>query len=67
LSSARNYIKNLIELLLPEKTVEQLELCRGWLKEEEALRVDESKRPGKEKCMGKVLDNEDPIKRLDVG
>jgi hypothetical protein len=47
-------------------TVEQLELCRDWFLEEEAFRVDESKRPGKAKSTGEILDNEDPTKRLDV-
>jgi hypothetical protein len=47
-------------------TVKQLELCRDWFVEEESFRVDESKRPGKEKIMGEVLDNEDPVKRLNI-
>jgi hypothetical protein len=39
----------LIILLLPETTVEQLERYRNWFREEEVLRVDESKRPGESK------------------
>jgi uncharacterized protein YpmB len=37
----------IIIILFTELTVEQLERCSDWFREEAAFRVDESKRPGK--------------------
>jgi hypothetical protein len=56
----------LLLLLLPEISLEQLERYRDWFKEEEALRVEESRRPGKAKNTGDVFGVEGSFQKLDI-
>lgn len=44
----------------------QFEKYRDWFKEEEALRVDESKRQGKAKNSGDVFGLEGSFQKLDI-
>jgi hypothetical protein len=53
-------------LLLPEITAAQLEKYRDWFKEEEALRVDESKRPDKGKNVGYIFESDGSFKKLEI-
>jgi hypothetical protein len=46
--------------------LELLERYRDWLKEEETLRVDESRRPGNAKSKGNVFGVEGSFQKLDI-
>jgi hypothetical protein len=56
----------LLLLLFTELTVEQLERYSDWFRKEEALRVGESKRPGRENKAKNVTRNEDSLTRLEI-
>jgi hypothetical protein len=43
-----------------------MERYRDWFKEEETLRVDESRRPGKAKSPGDVFGVEGSFRKLDI-
>jgi uncharacterized protein YxeA len=56
----------IIITIFTELTVEQLERCSDWFKEEEKFRVEESKRPGKGKHQREYPGIEDSTTRLDI-
>ncbi|KAJ9590017.1 hypothetical protein L9F63_016856 [Diploptera punctata] len=49
-----------------KNTLGQLDKYKDWLKKEETIRVDESKRPGKAKDAGDVFGVEGSFKKLDI-
>jgi hypothetical protein len=53
-------------MILTEATVELLEHYRDWFKEEEAFRVDESKRLGRPNNSGEIFGMEGSFKKLDI-